>query len=51
MEYTPEELQQVQKTEMEILEEVLRICKEHRIPYFVIEGTLLGTIRHNGFIP
>lgn len=26
-------------------------CKEHNLTYFAIGGTLLGAVRHNGFIP
>ena len=27
------------------------ICKRHQIPYYIIGGTMLGAIRHRGFIP
>ena len=27
------------------------ICKRHQIPYYMIGGTMLGAIRHRGFIP
>jgi lipopolysaccharide cholinephosphotransferase len=37
--------------EIEVLNEVDRICRKHDIQYFADWGTLLGTIRHQGFVP
>ena len=51
MEYKPEELKRVQEIEVEILQEIIRVCKKYKLQYWVYGGTLLGTIRHNGFIP
>ena len=36
---------------MESLEQVDKICKRHGIKYFAYYGTLLGAVRHKGFIP
>lgn len=44
-------LRQLQMIELEMLLEVDRICKKCNIRYNVIGGTLLGAVRHQGFIP
>ncbi len=45
------EFRALQKAELEILKEADRICRKHGIPYVIIAGTLLGAVRHRGFIP
>lgn len=37
--------------ELEILEDIQKLCIENNIRYFADSGTLLGTIRHKGYIP
>lgn len=51
MKYNLEDLKRVQRIELEILEEVIRVCNENNINYFLEVGTLLGAMRHSGFIP
>lgn len=34
-----------------LADELKRICEKHNIKYFMIAGTLLGAVRHEGFIP
>lgn len=44
-------LKQLHEVEMEILDEIDRVCKKNNINYFLTGGTLLGAVRHQGFIP
>lgn len=39
------------KTMLNMLEQVINICEKYDINYFLISGSALGAIRHNGFIP
>ncbi len=44
-------LSQVHQAELEILKEIDRICRKYDISYMLDSGTLLGAVRHRGFIP
>ena len=44
-------LRKAQLRMLEILVEVDKICKKHNISYWLDYGTLLGAVRHGGFIP
>lgn len=46
-----EMLPKVKYTELEILKVVDQFCKENNIKYSLAYGTLLGAVRHKGFIP
>lgn len=45
------DLRELQLLQLEIAKELKRICDENDIDYFMIGGTLLGAVRHKGFIP
>lgn len=51
--YNPEgsTLRKAQLRMLEILEVVDKICRKHNIDYWIDAGTLLGAVRHGGFIP
>ncbi len=44
-------LRKLQLTQLEMLKEVKRVCDNNGIAYFLDSGTLLGAVRHGGFIP
>lgn len=51
MDKLSEDLRQIQECEKNILREFIRICEKYEIAYFLVEGSLLGAIRHKGMIP
>lgn len=44
-------LRRLQLVELDLLKQIDSICKENGIPYYAMGGTLLGAVRHKGFIP
>ncbi len=49
--YTKENLRRMQNIELEMLRELDSICRKNQISYIIDGGTLLGAVRHGGFIP
>ena len=49
--YNVEELRRIQEKKIEILVDVVKFCNENNLIYWLDSGTLLGAIRHGGFIP
>ena len=49
--FKEEQLRACQLKQLSILEEIDRICQRHQINYWLDGGTLLGAVRHGGFIP
>lgn len=47
----PYDLSPVHGANLKILKEIDRICRKYEIPYMIDSGTLLGAVRHQGFIP
>lgn len=48
---TNKEKIKLQKVQIQILDEIKRICDDNNLKVFLIGGTCLGSVRHNGFIP
>lgn len=51
MEKPQQHLNDTQRYILHVLREVTRVLEEMKIPYFMQGGTMLGAIRHEGFIP
>lgn len=49
--YVPAAIKQAWAAVLDVLEEIDRICEKHGITYFADWGTILGAVRHGGFIP
>lgn len=46
-----EEMKRVWAVELEVLSQIINVCDKYNLEYFVNYGTLLGAVRHKGFIP
>lgn len=49
--YVEEMMKRAWAAQIEVLEIIDRICKKYQMEYFADWGTLLGAVRHKGFIP
>lgn len=50
-EYDPATLRKLQMTQLEILKDFIALCRKYDLDYFMLGGSGIGTIRHQGFIP
>ncbi len=49
--YVPSMMKRAWAAQMEVLEDIEKVCRKHNIHYQADYGTLIGAIRHGGFIP
>ena len=47
----PNDSKRLKKEETEILDYFVAFCKKNKLKYYLSYGTLLGAVRHKGFIP
>lgn len=48
---THDQIVQLRETETDLLKIFISVCDKLQLKYFAVEGTLLGAVRHQGFIP
>lgn len=44
-------IERLHQVDLDIVKEVINICNENGLVYYALGGTMLGAIRHKGFIP
>lgn len=51
-EFTPDrQLKEMHECLLNILIAIDKVCREHGLTYYLIAGTMLGAVRHKGFVP
>lgn len=45
------EIKQLWAAELDLIEKLKEVCERNQLKYFIAGGTLLGAVRHKGFIP
>lgn len=46
-----DDIKEVQSILLNIAKEFHQVCVDNNIPYYMLDGTMLGAVRHKGFIP
>lgn len=46
-----EETKRIWAVQLDLLNELSRVCKENNLTFFADSGTMLGAVRHQGYIP
>lgn len=49
--FIPEKMKRAWAAMQEVLSEIIRVCEKYDIAYYADYGTLLGAVRHKGFVP
>ena len=45
------QMKRIWAMELDMVEKFVAVCQEHNLEYMIMGGTLLGAVRHKGFIP
>lgn len=49
--HVTDKMKKIRRVQLDILAEIDAICEKHNIKYYALYGTLLGAVRHKGYIP
>lgn len=49
--YVPSEMKRYWAVTLEVYDQVARVCRKHGLNFYADYGTLIGAVRHGGFIP
>jgi len=49
--FPKDKIRELQLEQLKVLDAIETICVKHNLTYYLAEGTLLGAIRHKGYIP
>ncbi len=51
IELNKEQIEELRKTQLELLDVLAEYCKAHNLTFYLFGGTALGAVRHKGYIP